>query len=173
MDPITATQLAADVAGIFLKIVNTVKDVIETMKGAKEALIELLCRCERARLYVELFRSLSSRLSNPVERSISLSFNDSAYRQTGEEILGFVHKIADASKHSEIWMKFSWVFYKADATALVGKLEAREKDLNLVLTFIAAYEFPRKVHVYLKLTWARQSVQCGNRERDQYDEGPC
>lgn len=35
-------------------------------------------------------------------------------------------------------MKFSWVFYKADVTALVGKLEGREKDLNLVLTFIAA-----------------------------------
>ncbi|EAW21388.1 uncharacterized protein NFIA_065520 [Aspergillus fischeri NRRL 181] len=138
MDPIAATQLAADVAGIFLKIVNTVKDVIETMKGAKEALIELLSRCERVRLYLELFRSLTSRLSNPVEKSISLSFNDSAYRQTADEILGFVHKIADASKHSELWMKFSWVFYKADVTALVGKLEAREKDLNLVLTFIAA-----------------------------------
>jgi hypothetical protein len=138
MDPIAATQLAADVAGIFLKIVNTVKEVIETMKGAKEALIELLSRCERVRLYVELFRSLVTRLST-VERSISLSFNDSAYRQTADEILGFVHKIADASKHSEIWMKFSWVFYKADVTALVGKLEAREKDLNLVLTFIAAY----------------------------------
>ncbi|RHZ66867.1 uncharacterized protein CDV56_105112 [Aspergillus thermomutatus] len=104
MDPIAATQLAADVAGIFLKTVNTVKDIIETMKGAREALVELLSRCER----------------------------------TADEILGFVHKIADASKHSEIWMKFSWVFYKADVTALVGKLEAREKDLNLVLTFIAA-----------------------------------
>ncbi|GFF49737.1 hypothetical protein IFM61606_05377 [Aspergillus udagawae] len=138
MDPLTATQLAADVAGIFLNIVNTVKDIIETMNGAKEALIELLNRCERVRLYLEVFRSLTSRLSNPVERSISLSFNDSAYRQTADEILGFAHKIADASKHSEIWMKFSWVFYKTDVTALVGKLEAREKDLNLVLTFIAA-----------------------------------
>ncbi|OXN04993.1 hypothetical protein CDV58_05629 [Aspergillus fumigatus] len=138
MDPIAATQLAADVAGIFLKVVTTVKDVIETMKGAKEALIELLSRCERVRLYLELFRSLTSRLSNPVEKSISLSFNDSAYRQTANEILGFVHKVADASKHSELWMKFSWVFYKADVTALVGKLEGREKDLNLVLTFIAA-----------------------------------
>lgn len=75
MDPIAATQLAADVAGIFLKVVTTVKDVIETMKGAKEALIELLSRCERVRLYLELFRSLTSRLSNPVEKSISLSFN--------------------------------------------------------------------------------------------------
>lgn len=114
------------------------------MKGAKEALVELLSRCERVRLYLESFRFLTSRLSNPVERSILLSFNDSAYRQTGDEILGFVHKIADASKHSEIWMKFSWVFYKADVTALVGKLEAREKDLNLVLTFIAAYESLKK-----------------------------
>ncbi|KAF7157872.1 hypothetical protein CNMCM5623_002306 [Aspergillus felis] len=138
MDPITATQTAAEVAGIFLTIVNTVKGIIETMNGAKEALVELLSRCERVRLYVELFRSLTSRLSNPVERSISISFNDSAYRQTADEILGFVHKIADASKHSEIWMKFSWVFHKTDVTALVGKLEAREKDLNLVLTFIAA-----------------------------------
>lgn len=113
------------------------------MKGAKEAIVELLSRCERVRLYLESFRSLTTRLSNP-ERSISLSFNDSAYRQTADEILGFVHKIADASKHSEIWMKFSWVFYKADVTALVGKLDAREKDLNFVLTFIAAYESLKK-----------------------------
>ncbi|EAW09753.1 uncharacterized protein ACLA_039690 [Aspergillus clavatus NRRL 1] len=138
MDPIAATQLAADVAGIFLKIVKTVKEAIETMKGAREALVELLSRCERVRLHLELFRSLAHRLSNPEGKSVSLSFNDSAYRQTAGEILGLIHKVADASKHSDLWMKFNWLFYKADVTALIVKLDAREKDLNLVLTFIAA-----------------------------------
>lgn len=138
MDVIAAAQLAGDVAGLFLDIVKATKELIETMQGARDALVELLSRSERVRLNLELFRSLAGQLVDKDQKSMTISFNDSAYSTTGSEVLTLVRKVADSSKHSDLWMKFNWVFYKSDVEALVKKLEAREQDLNLVLTFIAA-----------------------------------
>jgi hypothetical protein len=155
MDPITATQIAGELAGTFLSLVKTTKEIIETMNGARESLLEILTRCERIRLNLELFRSLATRLSDPVEKSITLTFNESAYRQTANEVTALVQKIAGAAKHSDLWMKINWVYYKGDVGGLLGKLEEREKDLGFVLMFIAAY-----VVCLFRLSSANQCGHC-------------
>lgn len=68
------------------------------MKGARAALVELFTRAERIRLNLELFRSLTYRLSDPMERTAATSFNESSYRQTANEVLELVHKVADSGK---------------------------------------------------------------------------
>lgn len=138
MDPITAAEVASELAGLFVTIVKAIKEVIETMKGAKKGLIQLLNRSERMRLILELFRSLTSRLREPTQRSMTLTFDDAACRQTATDIYNLVHKVAGAAKHSDLWMKFNWVWYKGEATGLIDKLEVQERDLNSVLMFIAA-----------------------------------
>ncbi|KAF9885069.1 hypothetical protein FE257_000800 [Aspergillus nanangensis] len=138
MDVLAAAQMATEMAGLFLTIVEKTKELIETMKGAREALMELLSRSERVRLNLELFRALSRQLVDLHGKAMAVAFNGAAYSQTGNEVLTLVHKVADSSKHSDLWMKINWVYYKGDAEALVKKLEAREQDLGFVLTFIAA-----------------------------------
>ncbi|KAL4742694.1 hypothetical protein BDV11DRAFT_180442 [Aspergillus similis] len=138
MEAIASAQAAAALASMFLEIVSTTKQVIETMKGARAALMELFTRAERIRLNLELFRSLTYRLSDPMERTAAISFNESSYRQTANEVLELVRKVADSEKRSNLMMRVNWLFYRADVAALVKKLEDRERDLGLVLTFIAA-----------------------------------
>ncbi|KAL4747155.1 hypothetical protein BDW72DRAFT_206750 [Aspergillus terricola var. indicus] len=138
MEAVAFAQAAAAMASMFLEIVSTTKHVIETMKGARAALMELLTRAERIRLNLELFRSLTYRLSDPMERTAAISFNESSYRQAANEILELVRKVADSGKRSDLMMRFNWLFYRSDVAALVRKLEDRERDLGLVLTFIAA-----------------------------------
>ncbi|CBF71411.1 hypothetical protein AN6763.2 [Aspergillus nidulans FGSC A4] len=138
MEAAAFAQAAAALASMFLEIVSTTKQVIETMKGARAALVELFTRAERIRLNLELFRSLTYRLSDPMERTAAISFNESSYRQTANEVLELVHKVADSGKRSDLMMRVNWLFYRSDVAALVKKLEDRERDLGLVLTFIAA-----------------------------------
>jgi hypothetical protein len=139
MEAAAFAQAAAALASMFLEIVSTTKQVIETMKGARAALVELFTRAERIRLNLELFRSLTYRLSDPMERTAAISFNESSYRQTANEVLELVHKVADSGKRSDLMMRVNWLFYRSDVAALVKKLEDRERDLGLVLTFIAAW----------------------------------
>ncbi|PKY00375.1 hypothetical protein P168DRAFT_300151 [Aspergillus campestris IBT 28561] len=138
MEVVASAEAAAALAGMFLEIVRTMKHVIETMKGARLALFEVFTRAERIRLNLELFRSLTNRLSDPMEKSTALSFNESAYRQTVNEVLELVRKVAGLAKRHDLLLKISWLFYRSDVAALVKKLEERERDLGLVLTFIAA-----------------------------------
>ncbi|KAL4992680.1 hypothetical protein BDW68DRAFT_183911 [Aspergillus falconensis] len=138
METVASAQAVAALASMFLEIVSTTKQVIETMKGARAALMELFTRAERIRLNLELFRSLTYRLSDPVEKASAISFNERAYQQTAEEVLQLVRKVADSGKRSDLMMRVNWLFYRSDVAALVKKLEEREKDLGLVLTFIAA-----------------------------------
>ncbi|RJE20392.1 hypothetical protein PHISCL_07263 [Aspergillus sclerotialis] len=138
MDGVSSTQAAAALAGIFLQIVQVTKHVIETMKGARTALVDLVTRAERIRLNLELLRSLTSKLSDPMEKNAALLFNESAYRRTADEVLALVCRIADTAKHHDLVMKVNWLFYRSDVAALVKKLEERESDLGLVLAFIAA-----------------------------------
>lgn len=139
MDVMASAHAAAALAGMFLELVRTMKHVIKAMKGARLALVEMLTRAERIRLNLELFRSLTTRLSDPMERSTALSFNESTYRQTANEVLDLVRKVAGLAKRHDLWMKVNWLFYRSDVAALVKKLEERERDLGLVLTSIAAY----------------------------------
>lgn len=138
MDPLSAAEAASELAGLFVTIVKYIKEVIESIKGARKALIELLNRSERMRLKLELFRSLASRLREPAQGAITLTFNDEACHRTASDLYNLVHKVASAAKHSDIWMRLNWVFYKGDAAALTGKLEEQERDFNSVLMFIAA-----------------------------------
>ena len=87
MDIVASAQAAATLAGMFLEIVQVTKHVIGTMKGARTALVEMFTRAERIRLNLELFRSLTNKLSDPMEKITALSFNESAYRQTANEVL--------------------------------------------------------------------------------------
>ncbi|KAL4760920.1 uncharacterized protein BDW70DRAFT_168414 [Aspergillus foveolatus] len=138
MEAAAFAQAAAALASMFLEIVSTTKQVIETMKGARAALVELFTRAERIRLNLELFRSLTYRLSDPMERTAAISFNESSYRQTANEVLELVRKVADSGKRSDLMMRVNWLFYRSDVATLVKKLEDRERDLGLVLSFIAA-----------------------------------
>ncbi|KAJ5706447.1 hypothetical protein N7536_002136 [Penicillium majusculum] len=138
MDIVASAQAAATLAGMFLEIVQVTKHVIETMKGARTALVEMFTRAERIRLNLELFRSLTNKLSDPMEKTTALSFNENAYRQTADEVLELVRKVADSGKRHDLVMKVNWLFYRSNVIALVKKLEERERDLELVLTFIAA-----------------------------------
>ncbi|KAJ5283309.1 hypothetical protein N7505_001289 [Penicillium chrysogenum] len=138
MDIVASAQAAATLAGMFLEIVQVTKHVIETMKGARTALVEMFTRAERIRLNLELFRSLTNKLSDPMEKTTALSFNENAYRQTADEVLGLVRKVADSGKRHDLVMKVNWLFYRSNVVALVKELEERERDLELVLTFIAA-----------------------------------
>jgi uncharacterized protein (DUF1778 family) len=141
MDIVASAQAAATLAGMFLEIVQVTKHVIETMEGARAALVEMVTRAERIRLNLELFRSLTNKLSEPMEKTTALSFNKSAYRQTANEVLQLVRKVAESGKRHDLVMKVNWLFYRSDVVALVKKLEERGRDLGLVLTFIAAYVF--------------------------------
>jgi hypothetical protein len=141
MDIVASAQAAATLAGMFLEIVQVTKHVIETMKGARAALVEMFTRAERIRQNLELFRSLTNKISDPMEKTTALSFNESVYRQTAKEVLQLVRKVADSGKRHDLVMKFNWLFYRSDVAALVKKMEERERDLGLVLTFIAAYVF--------------------------------
>ncbi|KAJ6180989.1 hypothetical protein N7519_011450 [Penicillium mononematosum] len=138
MDIVASAQAAATLAGMFLEIVQVTKHVIESLKGARTALVEMFTRAERIRLNLELFRSLTNKLSDPMEKITALSFNESAYRQTANEVLELVRKVADSGRRHDLMMKVNWLFYRSNVVAIVKKLEERERDLGLVLTFIAA-----------------------------------
>lgn len=79
IDIIASAEAAATLAGMFLEIVKITKHVIETMRGARTASVELFTRAERIRLNLELFRSLANKLSDPMEKITALSFDESAY----------------------------------------------------------------------------------------------
>lgn len=78
MDIIASAEADATLAGMFLEIVKITKHVIETMRGARTALMELFSRTERIRLNLELFRSLANKLSDPKEKITALSLDESA-----------------------------------------------------------------------------------------------
>jgi methyl-accepting chemotaxis protein len=80
MDIVASAQAAATLAGMFLEIVQVTKHVIENMKGARAGLVERFTRAERIRLNLELFRSLTNKLSDPIEETTALLFNESVYR---------------------------------------------------------------------------------------------
>lgn len=142
MDPITSCTVASELAGTFVNVIKLIKSIIETMKGTKKALVELLNRSERMRLILELFRSFTKRLHEPNQKTMTLTFNDGACRETVNELYGLVRKVAQAAQYSDLWMKFNWVLYKTEATKMIEKLEARERDLDSVLMFIAAWADP-------------------------------
>ena len=50
-----------------------------------------------------------------------------------------MHNVADSGKRHDPVMKVNWLSYRSNVVALVKKLEERESDLGLVLTFIGAY----------------------------------
>lgn len=79
MDIIASAEAAPTLAGMFLEIVKITKHVIETMRGARTASVELFTRAERIRLNLELFRSLANKLSDPMEKVTALSFDKSAW----------------------------------------------------------------------------------------------
>jgi hypothetical protein len=76
-----------------------------------------------------------------MEKTTAISFDESAYRQTANEVLQLVRKVAESGKRHDLVMKVNWLFYRSDVVALVKKLEERERDLGHVLTLIAAYVF--------------------------------
>ncbi|KAJ5619391.1 hypothetical protein N7510_003375 [Penicillium lagena] len=170
MDVVASAQAAAALAGMFLEIVQVTKHAIETMKGARTALVEMFTRAERIRLNLELFRALTNRLSDPTEKNTALSFNESAYRQTASEVLELVRKVADSAKHHDFVMKVNWLFYRSDVAALVKKLEERERDLGLVLTFIAAVEERTKVSDTFSNVLQGEGTQIALDSRNSDDE---
>lgn len=78
MDIIASAEAATTLPGMFLEIVKITKHVIETMRGARTASVELFTRAERIRPNLELFRSLANRFSDPMEKITALSFKESA-----------------------------------------------------------------------------------------------
>ncbi|KAL4812735.1 hypothetical protein BDW67DRAFT_188418 [Aspergillus spinulosporus] len=127
MEAAAFAQAAAALASMFPEIVSTTKQVIETMKGARAALMELFTRAERIRLNLELFRSLTYRLSEPMERTAAISFNESSYRQTATEVLELVRKVADSGKRSDLMMRernqLANAAYSGDWESVPGCLE--------------------------------------------------
>lgn len=61
------------------------------------------------------------------------------HRQTANEVLELVGKVADSGKRHDLVVKIDWLFYRSHVIALVKKIGERERDLELVLTLIAAY----------------------------------
>jgi hypothetical protein len=92
MDPLSASASAAALLTICVQAVQVLKKTIETLRNAKEFLLKLLNQTERVRLFLEQLRSLSKQLGD--RSDILLAYNDSAPRETINELNIFVHHMA-------------------------------------------------------------------------------
>ncbi|KAF2153593.1 hypothetical protein K461DRAFT_293846 [Myriangium duriaei CBS 260.36] len=138
MDPISAVVSAQEIAGLCATIVKKIKSFIEAVKGAKQALIDMLDRMERMRLLVNEFKSLAQRLKNSSDQNINLAFNDSECMMTLRRVQSLVDKVTEEAHVHDYWMQIKWVRHKEEAGGLLTRLASHERDLGTVLQFIAA-----------------------------------
>ena len=96
MDPLSVSASAAALVTICVQTVQTLKRVIENLKGAKGVSLKLLSQTERVRLFLEQLRSLTKQVGTRSE--ILLAYNDSAPRATINEFNALVHDIARRGK---------------------------------------------------------------------------
>ena len=138
MDPLTAVTFAQEIAGLCLAIVKKIKALIEAIKGAKQALSDMISRLERMRLILNEFKSLAQRLANSPQYNITLAFNDSQCRETLKHMDAHIHTVAKEVSVHRYWMQANWIRHEKEATTLLARLAEHEADLGTVLQFIAA-----------------------------------
>ena len=141
MDPLSVSASAAGLATVCLQIVSTIKKTIETMKKARQALLDLLSRTERLRLFLERLRSLAQQLTNHSDRLL-LDFNENGCYVTVDELRALVDEIASktASAAARFWTSLQWLSYQSRAGALLTKIRGHEEEISSVLLLIATYK---------------------------------
>jgi hypothetical protein len=131
MDPLSVSASAAALLTICTQAVQILKRTIETLRKAKEFLLQLLSQTERVRLFLEQLRSLTKQLGRRSE--ILLAYNDSGPRETINELNSFVRNMAQ----STTWVRLRMLLHQNTADRLVERLHRHEEEIMQVLLSIA------------------------------------
>lgn len=121
-----------------VQVVKLIKQTIETYKKRRPLLLKLLDKVERMRLMLHQLRSLTQQLAG--RSSMALAFNDSACRETINELQTLVTTLATGPS----WMdlpKAKFYLNQGKANELEQRLQEHEKEINTLLLFIATYGF--------------------------------
>lgn len=136
IDPVSATSLAVELTAICIKVVKQLKETIETMKKAREDLLELLNRTERMRNILELLRTLLLELARTPHRDMAIGLNTEACRRTMDELQSLADKIAGTKLAHPLLGAVQWARYKGEAMELVTRLRSQETDVVNTLVII-------------------------------------
>jgi hypothetical protein len=131
MDPLSVSASAAALLTICAQAVRILKRTIESLRKAKEFLLQLLSQTERVRLFLEQLRSLTKQLGHRSE--ILLAYNDSGPRETINELNSFVRNMAQ----STTWVRLRMLLHQTTADRLVERLHRHEEEIMQVLLSIA------------------------------------
>ena len=131
MDPLSVTASAAGLATLCYQVVQMLKRTIESLKKAKEFLIQLLSQTERVRLLLEQLRGLSKQLG--ARDDILLAFSETGPMETIRELNAFAREMASR----ETWLRLRVLLSKNRADGLVKRLRRHEEEIGLVLLSIA------------------------------------
>lgn len=137
IDPVTASNAAIEVVGICVKVVKLIKRAIETMKQAREGLLELVNQTERMRTILDLVRVLCTELKGtPQEGQEFIPLNRDQCLRTMADLEALANKIAGVWVKNKAFAGVQWLWYKNRAEELVERLHKQEGDIVNLLTII-------------------------------------
>jgi hypothetical protein len=132
MDPLSITASAIALITICIQTVQFIKNMIETVKGAKSRLLHVLNATNRVRLLLEQLRSLTHQLSSK-SNTILLAFDGTSCGDVLNEVTNFVRKLIQSDK----LVGFQFLLQKSKLEVLVRRLKEQEDVIRTVLLSIA------------------------------------
>ena len=132
MDPFPLTVGSTALISICYQAVRLMKNSIENVKGAKKVLIGLFNETERMRLLLEQLRALTHQLQG--RNTLLLAFNDSACKETMNELKALVHQIVGTKTVFSLQVLLN----KSKADDLLKRLRRHEEEIIVVLMSIVA-----------------------------------
>lgn len=133
MDPLSISASAAGLLTTCVQAVKIIWRTIETIKGAKEFLVELLTQTKRVGLFLEQLRSLTKQLGH--RSKVLLAYDIRGPRETLDELEDFVHSI----DQSKTWFRLKVLLYQNVTDKLVKRLHRHAEEIMQVMLSIVTY----------------------------------
>jgi uncharacterized protein YoxC len=132
MDPLSITASAIALITVCVQTIQSIKSIIETVKGAKTRLLQVLNATTRVRLLLEQLRSLTHQLSSK-SNTILLAFDGQSCGDVLTELVTLVKKLMQSDKLAA----FQFLLQKSKLEGLAGRLKGQEDAICTVLLSIA------------------------------------
>ncbi|KAM3074467.1 hypothetical protein ACMFMG_002729 [Clarireedia jacksonii] len=138
MDPLSISASAAGLITICLQTIKILKQTIETLKHAKQFLIDLLSQTERVRLFLEQLRGLAVRAIGADGEGIGklvVAFDEEGVKRTLREMREWVDEMVGGGG---VGMAVRVLMGKGKGEGLLGRLRRHEEEILGVVLWICA-----------------------------------
>lgn len=142
MDPLSISASAAGLITICLQTIKLLKRTIETLRHAKQFLIDLLSQTERVRLFLEQLRGLAVRVVGAEGEGgaggivkLVTAFDENGVKSTLGELGEWVNEVVGSGG---VGMAVRVLIGKGKAEGLLGRLRRHEEEILGVVMWICA-----------------------------------